>query len=379
MKLKSIVLTTGIFPPDIGGPASFIPILAKKLTKKGITVTVITLSDKEQDDSCLPYKVVRIRRKVKKPFRDILVIKEIVKAARKSDLIFSNTLAFESTVASIISGKKLVQKIVGDIAWERANTSGRFKGNLEEYQKAKLDIKSKLTNIYRNFSVQKSDLIITPSYYLKNIVNGWNHERENIEVIYNAVEFKEANNSIKKNRFRIVSVARLIPHKGIEVILKSLSRLSFQKDIDFEYILIGDGPLKNSLECLANKLNIDIKFTGNVSKNEVANWLSSSDIFILNSSYEGLPHVVLESMENNCPVIASRVGGTPEVVKDKENGLLFEYNNIEEIIEQIDLIRNDQYLRSRLIKNGKEFTKKFADVDKMVDHYINTMERLIFE
>lgn len=373
MKLKSIVLATGIFPPDIGGPASFIPIFVDRLTKKGIKVTVVTLTDENQDDSNLPYKVVRVSRKIKKPFRDFLVIKEIVKAAKRSDLVFSNTLAFESAIASMISGKKLVQKIVGDIAWERANTSGRFKGNLEEYQKADLDINSKFTNIYRDFSVKRSDLIITPSYYLKNIVHGWNYPAENIKVIYNAVEFKEAEKSIIKNKFRIASVARLIPHKGIEAILKALSKLEF----NFEYIIIGNGPLKTDLEQLADNLNIDVKFIGNISKREVANWLNSSDLFILNSSYEGLPHVVLEAMENSCPVIASRVGGTPEVVKDKENGLLFEHNNIEELVEKINLIKNDQNQKNRLIKNGKVFTKNFADVDKMVDDYIKEIEEII--
>ena len=121
MKLNKITLTTGIFPPDIGGPASFIPIFASYLTQNDIKVEVITLSDELQDDSNLPYKVIRISRKIKKPFRDMLVIREIIKSAKKTDLIFCNTLAFESAIASKISAKRLVQKIVGDLAWERAN------------------------------------------------------------------------------------------------------------------------------------------------------------------------------------------------------------------------------------------------------------------
>lgn len=373
MKLKSITLTTGIFPPDIGGPASFIPIFAEYLVKKGIDVTVVTLSDKKRDYSYLPYKVIAINRKIKKPFRDLLVIKAIIDSAKNSDLIFSNTLAFESAIAAKISGKKLIQKIVGDIAWERANGSSRFKGSLEEYQKANLCLKSKLTNLYRNFSVNSSDFIITPSEYLKDIISGWGYPREKIEVIYNAVEFEEAVKKIPKDKFRIVSVARLIPHKGIEAILYVLSKLDF----DYEYILIGDGPLRKKLESLAKELNINVYFTGNISKREVANWLSSSDLFILNSSYEGLPHIVLEAMQNSCPVIASRVGGTPEVVKDIENGLLFEYNNIDELQEKIELIQKNKVLRTELIKNGKKFTKEFANIEKMVDKYIEIMKELM--
>jgi glycosyltransferase involved in cell wall biosynthesis len=370
MKLNSITLTTGIFPPDIGGPASFIPIFADRLIKKGIYVEVITLSDEVINDSNLTYKVVRISRKIKKPFRDFLVIKEIVKSSKKTDLIFCNTLAFESAIASKISGKKLVQKIVGDLAWERANGSGRFKGTLDEYQNSKLCLKSKLTNIYRDFAVKQSDIIITPSNFLKDIVSGWNYKKENIEVIYNAVEFEESDTLIKKDKFRIVSVARLIPHKGIEAILKTLAKLDF----DFEYIIIGAGPLRDELEKLSHALKLDTMFIGNVSKKEVANWLKSSDMFILNSSYEGLPHIVIESMENSCPVIASRVGGTPEVVKDNENGLLFEHDNIDQLREKIITIKDDSELREKLIQNGKKFTKEFSDVKKMVDKYIEIIE-----
>jgi len=371
--LKSITITTGIYPPDIGGPASFIPIFANMLTKKGIDVTVITLTDKKQDDFSLPYKVIRISRTIKKPFRDLLVIRAIIRYAKESDLIFSNTLAFESFVASKITRKKLVQKIVGDLAWERANGSGRFKGNLEEYQIEPLDIKSKLTNIYRNLSVNGSDIIITPSYYLKNIVSKWGYPEEKIKVIFNAVEFETADKTIIKSKYRIISVARLIPLKGIETILKTLAQLEF----DFEYILIGGGPLKNSLLRLSNSLSVDMQLIENIPKKDVANWLSSSDIFIQNSSHETMPHIVLEAMENSCPVIASYVGGTPEIVKDKENGLLFKHNNIAELLEKINLIKNNDVLRNKLIKKGKEFTTESANIDSMSNKYIEELERIL--
>jgi len=372
MKLTSIVLTTGIFPPDIGGPASFIPIFANILVKKGIKVTVITLTDEDQDDSNLPYKVIRINREKTKIIRYILLINAIVKSAKSSDLIFSNTLAFESAIASIVSGKKLVQKIVGDIAWERANGSGRFLGSLEEYQGNAIDVKSRLTNFYRNFAVQRSHKIITPSYYLKDIVHGWNYPKNNIDVINNAVEFEDANKIIKKNKFRIITVARLIPLKGIETILQTLSNINF----DFEYIIIGDGPLESKLKIMSNSLNLDTKFLGNISKKEVANWLRSSDICIQNSSHETMPHVLLESMENRCPVIASRVGGTPEIISHEKNGLLFEHNNIEELLSKIMQIKENNDFRIKLINQGVSFTREFSDVNMMVEKYIKVIEGL---
>lgn len=372
-KLKSVVLTTGIFPPDIGGPASFIPVLAERFVKKGIKVTVITLTDEIQDDSLLPYKVIRISRKIKKPFRDFFVIKEIVKSAYKSDLIFSNTLAFESAIASIITRKKLIQKIVGDIAWEKADNNGRFQDGLEKYQNAHLDFISRLTNIYRNFGVFQSNLIITPSLYFKEIVNKWKYPKDKIKVIYNAVEFEKAEILHEKKKFRIISVARLIPLKSLDTVIKVLAKLDFE----YEYIIIGDGFIKDSLIELSNKLNVNVNFLGSMSKKEVANWLASSDIFIQNSSHETMPHVVLEAMENGCSVIASKVGGTPEIVNDMKNGLLFEHNNEDMLLDKINLLKNTQDLREKIILEGKEFTREFADIDKMIDQYIDTIEEIL--
>jgi len=371
MALKAITLTTGIFPPDIGGPASFIPLLAQKLYEKGIDVEVITLADDTKSILNYPYKVTRIPRYVKKPWRDFSVIKAIFVAAKKSDLIFSNTLAFESAIAAKLSGKKLIQKVVGDIAWERAYSSERFLGTLDEYQKAPLSLVSKLTNVYRNGGVFGSNLIITPSMYLKKIVQGWGFSKDKIEVVYNAVPLKKSTEIIPKETFRIISVGRLIPHKGFEGIIKALAKLDFT----FEYIVIGEGFLKEKLLHLAQELGIKIKFLGVLSQSQVAIWLRSSDVFILNSSYEGLPHVVLEAMMNDCPIIASAVGGTVELVRDEDNGLLFHYNDIEMLVDKIYTIKNDRLLRKKLQENATLFARTFSSVEEMVDHYIEIFEK----
>jgi len=370
MSFKKITLTTGIFPPDIGGPASFIPMFAQFLVEQNIEVEVVTLSDKKEDYSYLPYKVKAISRKIKKPLRDFFVIGAIIQSAKKSDLIFCNTLAFESAIAAKIIQKPLIQKVVGDIAWERANASGRFSGTLDQYQIAQLDLKSKFTNYYRNFAIFQSDYIITPSYYLKKVVQGWGYNQEKIGVIYNNVELKQQQKEIPRKKFRIISVARLVPHKGIGSILKTLETLKF----NFEYIVIGDGPLKKDLQSLVQELKLDVNFLGNVSKQEVANYLGSSDLFILNSSYEGLPHVVLEAMANRCSVIASAVGGTPEVVKNMQNGLLFEFNNKEELKQKIELLQQDKELKQKLLVNAQEFVKSFTDVKQMSQQYLEVFK-----
>lgn len=371
MKLKAITLTTGIFPPDIGGPASFIPLLAQKLYEKGVDVEVITLADDVTSALHYPYNVKRISRHIKKPWRDIHVINAIMASSKKSDLIFSNTLAFESAIAAKLSGKKLIQKVVGDIAWERAYSAGRFSGTLDEYQKVPVPFISKLTNIYRNIGVLGSDIIVTPSAYLKNIVHGWGFPQERIKIVYNAVSFEKSFTMLKKETFRILSIGRLIPHKGFEGIIKALAKVHFA----FEYIVIGEGFLREPLLHLAKELGVNIQFLGALSQSEVAVWLRNSDVFVLNSSYEGLPHVVLESMMNNCPVIASAVGGTIELVHDEKNGLLFEYNDIEALLEKLYTLKNNIELKNKLVENAYLFVQTFSTIEGMVQCYIDIFEK----
>lgn len=374
MPLKKVVFTTGIFPPDIGGPATFIPLLAENLVSRGIEAEVVTLVDEPQEnmDKALPYPITRISRHLKKPLRDVRVVSEIMKKASESDLIFSNTLALESAVAAKLTGKPLIQKVVGDLAWERASLAGRFDGTLDDYQHAGLDIKSRLTNLYRNIGIRGSDLIITPSNYLAQIVQSWGVPEPKIHVICNASHQAVPIEVPEKKTFRIVSVARLIPHKGVSGILKAALGLDFA----YELVIIGDGPLRQELEKEATALQANATFTGSIPKEKVAGYLATADLFVLNSSYEGLPHVVLEAMHFGTPVLASEVGGTPEVVKDGETGLLFQHNDIEQMRQKIKQIQSDFALAARLRESGKAFSSRFSNEENMLQQYFELMDKL---
>ena len=113
-----ILITVGIFPPDIGGPASFVPKIANLLSKSGNEVTVICLTDEYQLDK-ENYKIVRILRKQNLVIRWFKTIFQIFKHGLKSDIIFVNGLPMESHIANLLTRKKLYRKIVGDWAWER--------------------------------------------------------------------------------------------------------------------------------------------------------------------------------------------------------------------------------------------------------------------
>ena len=175
-----ILITSGIFPPDIGGPASYVPKIASELVKRNNEVTVLCLSDHNFDDSKFNFDVVRISRNIFLPLRVLITIFKIVRLSIKSDFIFANTLTFESSVGALFSRTKIIHKIVGDYAWERARNKGYFKGSIDQYQKSKKSFKLQFLDFYFKFFLKFSERIITPSKYMKNIVLGWN---SNLNVI----------------------------------------------------------------------------------------------------------------------------------------------------------------------------------------------------
>ena len=122
-----ILITVGIYPPDIGGPASFVPKIANLLSQNNYEVTVICLSDNSLQDN-ETYKVKRVLRNQNLLIRWLKTIILIVFNGRNAECIFVNGLPMESYIANIFLRKKIVRKIVGDWAWER----GRNKGLIED-------------------------------------------------------------------------------------------------------------------------------------------------------------------------------------------------------------------------------------------------------
>jgi len=144
---------------------------------------------------------------------------------------------------------------------------------------------------------------------------------------------------------KAVTVGRLVPWKRVDRILEAVAKIP-----DLGLLIIGDGPERSSLEQQAASLGISARvyFAGQRNREETLGLMSACDIFVLNSTYEGLPHVVLEAMALGLPVVATAVGGTPEVVKDGENGLLIPPGDGNAIVKALRRLCDDQFLHRHL-------------------------------
>jgi glycosyltransferase involved in cell wall biosynthesis len=261
-------------------------------------------------------------------------------------------------IANYLLGKPMVQKIVGDWAWERATNKGWVKDNFEEFQKRKYGLKVELLKALRNFCVGRADTLIAPSDYLARVITTWGVSASKIFVVYNAVEVPSWTRTTVPlaTQWNIVTVGRLVPWKRIDHLIEALTEID-----GAGLVVIGDGPDRSRLEDLvrAVKLTDRIYFAGQRSKEETLGLMTACDLFVLNSTYEGFPHVVLEAMCVGLPVVATEVGGTPELVRDGENGLLISPHANGALSKTLLTLLSCSEERQRLAAGARETTQRF--------------------
>jgi glycosyltransferase involved in cell wall biosynthesis len=355
----NLLMITGIFPPDIGGPATYVPTMSSELVKRGHKVAVVTLSDKlDHDDRSYSFPIHRIRRGLFKPLRFLLTLLRILREGRGAQVLYVNGLYLEAIMANYLLRRPMVQKIVGDWAWERSTNKGWVKDNFEEFQKRRYGLKVEFLKSLRSFCVRRADAVIVPSQYLASAVTHWGVPDTKTIVVYNAVELPSlACSTIPlSTRFKIVTVGRLVPWKQLDNLIEAVNECE-----DAGLVIVGDGPERGRLEALARQRQLAdrVYFAGQRSKEETFALMAACDLFVLNSSYEGFPHVVLEAMCAGLPVVATEVGGTPELVRDGENGLLIESNANGALSKALKKLTTFSEERQRLAAGARETTQLF--------------------
>ncbi len=172
---------------------------------------------------------------------------------------------------------------------------------------------------------------------------------------------------IEKDKTIIMSISELHYNKGIDVALKGISLLEKDKRDKIIYLVLGDGEEKNSIEKLIEDLGIqeNVRLLGFVP--DAKSFLSSTDLFLLPSRTEAFPYVILEAGFAGIPIIATSVGGVPEVIKDMQNGILVHRKNPKEIAEAIYYYLNHKDKQKEFSKNIKQTISESFSFDKMLE------------
>lgn len=359
----NIVITSGIFPPDIGGPATYVPDIAAALSLRGHTVSVVTLSEKgagDVSDAHRPYIVDRVARGLPLPFRLGRFILLLRRRSREADVILSNGMFVPSVLANVRGTVPWAVKIVGDDAWERSVRRGWTRDQFEDFQGHRQGWRAEVQKTVRSTWLRRTDGIIVPSEYLKKVVIGWGAPPSRCRVIYNAVKPVLRNRKGQAARFsgrlRLLAIGRLVPWKHFDSVIEALAQVP-----EAVLTIVGDGPMRGSWERLTEEreLTARVRFLGRVPPDEIAGLLASHNVLVLPSSYEGLPHVAIEALQAGVPVVASPAGGTPEVVEHGVNGLLVDRTR--GLVVALQRLVSDPELLERLGRGtGRTISRRFG-------------------
>ncbi len=168
--------------------------------------------------------------------------------------------------------------------------------------------------------------------------------------------------------FVIGTVGRLQVAKGLDVLLNSFASVR-QRHPNSRLLLIGDGPVRSQLEGQAAQLQIDDAVTFLGDRDDVPELLHTMDIFVLASRWEGFGIVLAEAMAAGVAVVATAVGGIPEVVKDGESGLLVPPDNVPALASAICRLMDDNDLRTRLAGAGALRVRSKFSLERAVAEY----------
>lgn len=375
---KKIVLATGIFPPDIGGPATYSQLIFDKLPEYGFTVKTLAYGERRKSDS---QNIIRISRKLPWAWRHLIYFFRAWSLAKEHDLIFIQGAVSEglpAMLAAKLAGKRTVLKIVGDYAWEQGIQRFRVNDSIEDFQSRKYGLRVALLKRTQIWVAKSADFIIVPSAYLKKIVTNWGVEEYKIKVIYNSSNLRFVDKiSVRDNSpLVVVSVGRLVPWKGFGGLLEVFQRL-LNKKFHLKLWIIGDGPEFYRLKAMSEKLKVadNVLFLGKLSPAELLEKFKLADIFALNSFYEGFSHAVLEAMASVLPVVVSNAGGNQEVVRNRQDGFLFEAGNLNELERQLEILILDK--EQRLSMAEKAFARAhYFTQEKMLKELSSFLESI---
>ncbi|MFC1622521.1 glycosyltransferase family 4 protein [Patescibacteria group bacterium] len=383
MKQK-IFIAAEIFPPAVGGPATYTVSLANALQKRDFQVRILCYGQPDKSVLNKDIKINFVSNKWPVLIKYFLYTKKLFWYSLGYKTIYAMgpvAAGWPAGCVKKLTGKRLIVKVVGDYAWEQAMNTGKTKLLIDEFQNRKFSNKiGKLQKIERKVC-QTADAVITPSEYLKKIVKNWNVDENKIKVIYNSFSFCHSDRSHprgdgveeslkhQKKKGLIISAGRLVSWKGFDLLIEVVDEL-IKEGLNLELkILFGKGPLhqqfKNKIKRIKesgnNKIDLDQKI-----HEEFLKELQSAEMFVLNTAYEGHSHVILEAMGVGTPVITTKVGGNPELIEHNVNGILVEYNNEQQLKDAILKLHNNVELRNKFVENSKKVLEKFT-FERMIE------------
>ena len=342
--MPRICLVTHFFPPHMGGIEKVSYEQSRRLTESGYEFDVLTSKTKGQIEHpakrirIYPYSGLKVAERfgVPYPILTVKAYKQFAKVIRNCDLVHAHGHVYMSSYLAGMLAKKYKKPFIVT----QHNTWIDYK--------SWLNIMENMNDLTIGKSVLKrADRILTVSKETMKYVLRLGADKVKTSVMYNGVDtncFRYAKKGesreklgLPKNRKIIFSVRRLVYKNGLDTLIESAALVA-RAYPDILFVVAGKGPSKQLIENRIKKLGIEnnTKLTGFVPDELLPVYYNAADYFVLPSaSGEGLPLVLFEAMACSLPVVATAVGGTPEIIEHMKNGVLVPPMNPEAMTEAL--------------------------------------------
>ena len=237
-------------------------------------------------------------------------------------------------------------------------------------------LKRIITALVERFLLMFTDRIVVVSNALKDeLVSQMGLDPAKIEVIYNGVVFRDVPKP-EHTGICVGTVARLAPQKGVEHFIHAAALVK-KKYRSAKFVIVGVGPFRYWLETMAQQYGVkdSIEFMG--FRSDALSIAAGFDVFALTSMRETFGMALVEAMSQGVPVVASNVGGVPEIVDGSSTGLLAEPGNAEDIAEKICRLLEDQKLAGEIARRGCEFVRSTFTDERMIAEVQNLYQTMV--
>lgn len=368
---KRLLIATGIYPPAIGGPATYVKAVTPALIKKGAEVKVLTYGDK---DTLQPseYVLTRVSSTLPTCIRHLVYFWQTFVLGRQSDVIFlldTVSVGLPGMLAAKLLGKKTVVRVVGDYAWEQGQNRFGVTDALDDFQMRQYSLVVEFLRNVQRFVVRSADVVIVPSTYLSGIVEKWGVSSSRIQVIANAVTVPvpATHLPLGERPMKIVTAGRLVSWKGIREFVRVMPEI--QKQIgDATLTIVGDGPLHDTIASEIMRLNLQtsVQMIGRLSHEKLVEEIASARLFVLYSGYEGFSHQLVEVMGIGTPVVCSSAGGNADVAVDGKNARVVTFGDEPVLVSSVVAVLKDTEVSERLCAEAKHTAGEYT-VERMVE------------
>jgi len=382
------------YPPSVGGPATSVPALSRKLTERGHEVTIVTrylpgLPTAETNGEVEVYRppspvsgdFYRPRQALTHSISMGLLARRLIERGN-FEIVHAHDINI-SGVAGLVASKSTrlhsIVKYSGDLVLECSSFMRWNQGKdiTDLWNSRTPDVQ--FLKYLEMLIVGCHDIVVAPSQFQCKMLQSLGIARDRIRAIANAIDLGQIERALALAKLRdkqpkkheiILMAGRLVPWKGVDFLISAMKLVTKSRP-SARLMIVGDGPDLDRLERIAKSqglLNRVVFFVGRKAYEEIPEYMARSDVFVLPSTYEPAPHVIIEAMSCSKPIVATKVGGIPELITDGVSGLLVEPKNTQSLADAILRLLEQKGLSQQLSMNAERKAREF-DWNKIVEHY----------